>query len=183
MDDEPTSVDSTAVVRALGLDDLNDTDPRTDYSSAIYGSLLAAATVVGTAAGGSSRATAVELIEALLTTSLVFWLLHAYVRMVGVELPQRVPWFTAAKKAAAFELPILIAVVPPAAAVLLGSWNDQPVTNVEVWAVAAAVGGQVFWTWVAVRRAHSSRAVTVISLAVSLALGMVMLALKVWLLH
>jgi hypothetical protein len=183
MADEPSGVDSNAVVRALGLNHPSAPGSHLDFSSAIYGSMVAAASVVGTAATGSTKATAVELLEALLVTSFVFWLLHAYVRMVGVELPLGVPWLRAAKQSAAFELPILIAVVPPTVAVLLGSWNDQPVTSLELWAIAAAIGGQVFWTWVAVRQAHTSRAVTLVSLAVSLALGMVMLALKVWLLH
>ena len=49
----------------------------------------------------------------------VFWLMHVYVRVIGSEMAQHVSVRTAVRRSALKELPILIAVVPPALAVVV----------------------------------------------------------------
>jgi hypothetical protein len=154
-----------------------------DYAGAIYGSLLAASTVVGTAASRVVTTNELQLLVALVTTSVVFWLLHVYVRVVGRELPRGVPWRTATRRSAAHELPILVAVVPPSAALVLAALLGESDVRAGWWALWVAVIGQACWTWVAVRRAQAARGVALLSMAVSLALGLVLIALKVALTH
>jgi hypothetical protein len=113
----------------------------------------------------------------------VFWLLHVYVDVIGRELPRHVPWRRAIRIAMRHELPILFAVVPSAAVLAVAILADEPAARVGWWALWAAVAGQVFWTAVALRAAHAGRRVTVVSMAVSLALGLVLVALKAGLSH
>jgi hypothetical protein len=169
-DGPPQSSDDLGVARP-GDSDVN-------YAGAIYGSLLAASTVVGTAAAGTANVNSVDLLTALLATSMVFWLLHVYVRVVGVELPRHVPWFDAARRSVGHELPILLSVIPPAVAVLLTMAANEPGGSVGWWALWVAVGEQVLWTWIAVRHAHAGRGLTLLSLVVSVTLGLVLVALK-----
>ena len=55
---------------------------RPNYSGAIYGSMLAASVVVGAGAGGGPLTDAAR-ISLLVATGLVFWIAHAYARLVG----------------------------------------------------------------------------------------------------
>jgi hypothetical protein len=158
-------------------------DATADYAAAIYGSLLAASTVLGVAASMSSEAGSIQLLAALIATSAVFWLLHVYVALVGRELRQHGHWFRAARAAARQESPILLAVIPPAAAVAISMALGEPGGRVGWAALIAALSGQVFWTWLAVRQAHPSRGIQLLSLAVSLFLGGLLIAVKLFLLH
>lgn len=158
-------------------------DDRADVAGAIYGSLLAASTIVGTSATATIDTKPWQLAGALVVTSGVFWLMHAYVRMVGIELPQHGSWARAARRGAREELPILAAVVPPLVAIAVAVAARQVGDRVGWIALWASLAGMVFWTWVAVRRAHARRSVAVLSLAVSLGLGLVLVGLKVALSH
>ena len=155
-----------------------ESDPVVDYTGAIYGSLLAASTVVGTAAGGAATTNPASLLAALLVTSTVFWLLHVYVRVVGREVPRHRRWLEGTRKAAGHELPILLAVVPPTLAVLITVALNSPDARVSWSALWAAIAGQMFWTWLAVRQAQERRSLALLSLAVSLFLGLVLVVLK-----
>jgi hypothetical protein len=149
-----------------------------DYAAAIYGSLLAASTVLGTAAAGSTDGGSAALLAALVVTSVIFWLLHVYVIVVGRELPQHGSWLRATRTAARHEAPILLAVMPPAAAVVISMVLGEPGGHVGWSALLAAICGQVFWTWLAVRQAHPGRGVQLLSLGVSLLLGGVLIVAK-----
>lgn len=158
-------------------------EPAVDYAGAIYGSLLASSTIVATGAAATVDTNAPQLLAALVVTSVVFWLMHVYVRVVGRELPQQVPLRGAVRRSALKELPILVAVIPPSLAVLVAILIDEPGDRVGWGALWVALAGQVFWTWLALRQAHARRGVEVISLVVSLALGLVLVGLKVALSH
>lgn len=160
-----------------------DVEERVDFSGAIYGSMLAAATIVGTSATASVDTNAGQLLVALVVTSLVFWLMHVYVRVIGVEMPRHVPVRKAVRKASLKELPILVAVVPPALCVAVAALLDEPGDRVGAAALYVALAGQVFWTWLALRQAHARRSVAFLSLGVSLFLGLVLVGLKVALSH
>jgi hypothetical protein len=65
-------------------------DRTADFAGAIYGSLLASSTILGTAASASGTVRSPELLVTLLATSVIYWLLHVYVDVVGRERPLRV---------------------------------------------------------------------------------------------
>jgi hypothetical protein len=157
--------------------------PHADVAGAIYGSLLAASTIVGTSATATVDTKPWQLAAALVVTSAVFWLMHAYVRAVGIELPTHGSWARALRQGAREELPILAAVVPPLVAIAVAVALDEIGDRVGWIALWASLGGLVFWTWLAVRRAHANRGVAIASLVVSLLLGLVLVELKVWLNH
>jgi hypothetical protein len=154
-----------------------------DYAGAIYGSLLASSTIVATGASADATTTPGQLLAALVVTSTVFWLMHVYVRVVGRELPQHTPLGGAVRSSALKELPILVAVLPPSLAVLVGALVGQPDDQLGWGALWVALAGQVVWTWLALRQAHARRSVELVSLAVSLLLGLVLVGLKVALSH
>ena len=60
---------------------------------------------------------------------------------------------------------------------------DEPADRVGWGALWVALAGQVVWTWLALRQAHARRSVEVLSLLVSLALGLVLVGLKVAISH
>jgi hypothetical protein len=124
-----------------------------------------------------------QLLAALVVTSVVFWLMHVYVRVVGRELPQHVPLREAVRRSVRKELPILVAVVPPSLTVCVAIVIDEPGDRVGWGALWVALAGQVVWTWLALRQAHARRSVEILSLVVSLALGLVLVGLKVALSH
>ncbi len=126
---------------------------------------------------------ATQLLAALVVTSVVFWLMHVYVRVVGREMPQHTPLGGAVRRSAMKELPILVAVIPPSLAVVLAILIDEPQDRVGWGALWVALAGQVVWTWLALRQVHARRSVELLSLAVSLALGLVLVGLKVALSH
>ena len=129
-----------------------------------------AATIVGTSATATVDTNAWQLLAALVVTSLVFWLMHVYVRVIGVEMPRHVPVRAAIREASLKELPILVAVVPPALVVAARrSSSTSRGTGSGAAALWVALAGQVFWTWLALRQAHARRGVAVLSLGVSLA--------------
>ncbi len=158
-------------------------DGRLDYAGAIYGSLLAASTIVGTSAANPADTNSAQLLAAVVVTSVVFWLMHVYVRVVGNELPRRVPLAEAIRHSVREELPILLAVIPPASFIIAEMLLDAPGDRVGWGALWVALGGQVVWTWLALRQVHARRSVEVLSMAVSLALGLVLVGLKVALSH
>lgn len=150
-----------------------------DYAGAIYGSLLAASTVLGTAATSGTDVGSVELLAAVLVTALVFWTLHVYVRVVGRELALHTPLRAAMRAAAREESPILLAVLPPTIAIAaVALLVDDPGETVAWAALWAAVGGQVFWTWLAVRRVSTRWSIIWLSMTVSTVLGLCLIGFK-----
>jgi hypothetical protein len=149
-----------------------------DYAGAIYGSLLTASTIVGTSAVRTADTSSSRLLEELVVTSTVFWLIHVYVRAVGRELPAQVPWARATGRAARHEIPILLAVIPPAAVVLLGMVLKEPADQVGWAALGMALADEVFWTWFAVRQSNTHRGIAILSMAISFSLGLALVALK-----
>jgi hypothetical protein len=148
-----------------------------DSAGAVYGSLLAASVVVGQ----SPLKEAVpppELALVLITTGIVFWLLHVYSRAIGHVRDGRLSRATL-ELAAREESPVVLAAVPPAAAALLVGALGRPDTVAAWWAFLVAVVGQVGWAVVATRQAGASSRVMALSVLVNLALGLVLVVLKV----
>lgn len=155
---------------------------RLDSAGAVYGSLLAASVVLAQ----SPLQVAVppgELAVLLLGTGAVFWLVHVYTRTVGRYVASgRFTW-SALARAAEDESPIALAALPPAAAALVaGALGGSP-SAAAWWAFVTALCGQLAWAVAATRQVGAPVRVTVVSVLINLALGLVLVVLKVAIAH
>ena len=157
----------------------------TDYTGAIYGSLLAGSVVIGSAVGehGESAVRPPQLAASLIITGLVFWLAHAYARLVGQRNRHAALTSQEVRRAVRREWPVLGAALPPAAAALvvglLGASNAA-----AAWAaLLTAIAGQVGWATIATIRAGASRRLVLLSAVGNLVLGLLIVVLKVALYH
>ena len=156
-----------------------------NYTGAIYGSLLAASVIVGAAVGahGASGVGPVRLAGLIVATGGVFWMAHAYARLVGDRL-QHVR-FSAAELwgVVRHEWPLLEASLRPAAAAAL-CWLLGASNTAAAWAaLIVAIAGQVGWATIATIRAGASRRLVVLSAVGNLVLGLLIVVLKVALYH
>ncbi|MGW1680579.1 hypothetical protein [Saccharopolyspora sp. NPDC002376] len=154
---------------------------RTDYTGAIYGSLLAASVVAG--ASLHSEYPRLQLVLLLLCTGVVFWAAHAYANFVGDRLrhepvTRREIWGVCAR-----EWPIVQAAVLPAAAVAISPLLDLGPRGAAWLALGLAVTQQVGWASAAVLRAGASRWELVSVGTVNLVLGLIIVAAKAVLQH
>ena len=153
-----------------------------DYAGAVYGSLLAASVVVGTSPR-DEPAPATALIVLLLATGLVFWLAHVYASLAGDRRHGLWTDWTEIRSAGRREWPLAQAAVPPALAAG-ACWLVGLSDAAAAWtALCTALGGQVGWTVAAGRRAGDGTGPIVVSGAVNLLLGLLIVALKVVLTH
>jgi len=155
---------------------------RLDYTGAVYGSLLAASVVAGTSPRAAA-ATVAELVGLLIATGVVFWLAHTYSRVVGDRRHgRRVDW-TEIRTAARGELPLAEAAVPPSAAAVV-CWLFGLPDAVGAWAaLGTALAAQCAWAIVADAKSRAAMPAIAVSVTVNLLLGLVIVALKVWLAH
>jgi len=160
-----------------------DARQETNYVGALYGSLLAASVVVGTAPLKGAPALG-ELVGLLVTTGVVFWLAHVYARLVGerVATGEPVTW-PEVERVARHEWPLVEAAIAPcvaAAVITLLGGSDVA----AAWgALITAVAGQVGWAVVATVRSGASTTVVLVSAAANLLLGLVLVVLKAALTH
>ena len=152
------------------------------YAGAIYGTIVVAGVLVGTA--GASQAGSVDAVRAgvlALSTVVVFWLAHAWARTVArraTGLPVSGRW-----EALRLQWPMLVSAIPPivvmAAASTLGA-NDDDAVTAAVWSsviILAAVGALV------AHRENASRTQIVISALGSALLGALLVVLKALVQH
>jgi hypothetical protein len=155
-----------------------------DYAGAIYGSMLAASVVVGVGLGAEGHAPApVRLAGLLVATGVVFWVAHAYARLVGDRIHRTAISRAEVVRILRLEWPLLQATFPPAAvAVVLGILGATNAT--AAWtALLVAIGGQIGWATVAAHQAGASRSLMFLTAVVNLALGSVIVLLKAMLQH
>ncbi|MFB6987747.1 MULTISPECIES: hypothetical protein [unclassified Streptomyces] len=158
-----------------------DATERRDYTGAVYGSLLAASVVVG--AGSLRYFPRLELVLLLLGTGVVFWAAHVLTRLLGERIMYAPLDGREIRRVCTAEWPIVKAAVPPAVAVavtpLLGLGPEG-----ALWlALGVALAGQVGWASVAALHAGATGRVVVAAGAVNLALGLLIVLLKVALTH
>lgn len=153
-----------------------------DYTGAIYGSLLAASVVAGTGPGQTPPQPA-ELIVVLLATGIVFWLAHVYAQLVGDRLAGPSLSRSEVRLAAAREWPIVQAAVPPALAAGIGAALGLSDAGAAWLALLVAVAGQLGWAMYATAKAGATRRVMIASGAVNLVLGLIIVLLKAALSH
>ncbi|MFG2006272.1 hypothetical protein ACGFNU_44705 [Spirillospora sp. NPDC048911] len=159
-----------------------DTTKRVDYAGAVYGSLLAASVVVGSAPRKHPTPAGV-LALLLLATGLVFWLAHVYASLAG-DRERGVPLSRAEVRAIGRkEWPLAQAAFPPALAALSCALLGLPDAAAAWTALAVALVSQVGWTVIAGTKADAGLLLIVVSAAVNLVLGLVVVALKVLLAH
>jgi hypothetical protein len=154
---------------------------RIDATGAVYGSLLAASVVVAQAPL-EEDVPPVELAIILLATGLVFWLVHVYSRSMGhLVVHGRLDRGRLAHTMRE-ESPIMLAAVPPAAAALLaGAIGEAPAAAWSAFIVALV--GQLVWAVIAAREAGAPPRTVVASVLVNLVLGLILVALKVFIGH
>ena len=151
---------------------------RTDYTGAIYGSLLAASVVAGASAGGPHPR--LELVVLLLCTGGVFWAAHAYVDFVGDRLRDSQPLsWREVRQVCAREWPIVQAAFLPAAAVAISPLLGLGLEGAAWLALGIAVAQQVGWASAAVLRVGASRGAVVSVAVVNLVLGLIIVLAKV----
>lgn len=153
-----------------------------DYPGAVYGSLLAASVVTGSAAEGEA-APAAELVALLIVTGLVFWIAHVYAQFVGQGLTAKSLTWTRTRAVARREWPMAQASFPPAmSAALMTAFGASDA--VAAWAaLGVAVTSQVTWAVAAARNAGATTGVVVVSGMANLILGLAIVALKTVVAH
>ncbi|WP_207400949.1 hypothetical protein [Actinomadura roseirufa] len=156
--------------------------PGTDYTGAVYGSLLAASVIAGTGPGAGA-APALSLALLLLATGLAFWTAHVYARLVG-DRTRGAAWdWAELRSVGASERPLAEAAVPPAAAAFAG-WILGLADSTIAWiALAVALAGQLGWGMAASLRVGARPPIVLMSGLVNLLLGLVIIALKVVMSH
>ncbi|WP_181796023.1 hypothetical protein [Streptomyces sp. WELS2] len=155
--------------------------PRTDYAGAIYGALLAASVIAGTAAFGPfSR---LGLVLFLLVTGIVFWAAHVYARLAGDRTPGQLLSWGEVRQVARHEWPVVQAAVPPSIAVAISPLLGLGLAGTAWFALGVALFEQVMWSTVAAVRAGASRRLVVVSGLVNLALGLIIVVAKTTIHH
>ena len=150
-------------------------------SAAVYGTVLAMASI---AAGAFAHVGPRELIGIVATTSFVIWLAHVYAETLGesIERAHRIDWdeFTSL---ATRELPILGAAAAPISVLLLGALGIVE-ESTDIWLafglgfVALAAQGRRY-----ARVEGLGAARTTVVIALNLALGGIVVVLKVLVSH
>ena len=154
---------------------------RLDATGAVYGSLLAASVIVGQAPL-QQYVPPTELAIILLATGLVFWLVHVYSRSIGHYVVDGRFHRHRLAHIMREESPIILAAIPPSVAALLaGAFADA--SAAAWWAFLVALAGQLIWAVVAAREAGQPRIGIAVAVVVNLLLGLVLVALKVWISH
>ena len=167
---------ATAVAAPLAQDD---EDEPADYATAIYGSLL----VTSLVAVQWKIEPSVEAIGlSLLFAVFVFWLAHAWSRIVNQRVRGPISRHHALSIAKA-ETPLLIAAIPPTLVLALGRLPDLTTDTVVALALAVCIGQLFVWGIVVGRAAHTSWALALRVAIVDSLLGIVIVALKVAVLH
>ena len=150
---------------------------RVHSGGAVYGSLLAASVVAGSAAEGGPPSPA-DLVILLICTGVVFWITHVYVQVVGSGYPARPLTWGNLRAVARSEWPLAQASFPPSIAAALASGLGMSNTVAAWAALCVAVASQVGWAVTAAVQIGASRGVVVVSGIANLILGLAIVALK-----
>ena len=144
-----------------------------NLTSAVYGSVLAASVVVGS--GTSHGGWALALI--LLVTGFVFWLAHVYAETVASV---HGGWnMGSIWRGMRHEWPLMFAAVPPAvAAATSGILTGLSPADGAWLALSVAVLEQQAWALAAARRAHATPAGLARTVLLNIAIGAIIVALK-----
>ncbi len=145
-----------------------------DYTSAVYGSVLAATVVVS---AGDLRSPA-ALSVLLLVSGVVFWLAHVYAATVA---GRHGGWHAGAIRAGMrHEWPVAFAAVPPAIAAAVCGLIPEVTVGGGVWvALAVAIIEQQLWGYAAVRNAKLTGTDLTRTMLLNVLMGVIIISLKV----
>ncbi|WP_328869191.1 hypothetical protein OHT76_03300 [Streptomyces sp. NBC_00287] len=152
-----------------------------DFTGGVYGSLLAASVVLG--AGSLGHFPRVELVLLLLLTGTVFWLAHVHAKLFGERLARQALHRRDVLHVCREEWPILRATLPPALAVAISPLLGLDVKGAVWLALGVAVAGQVGWSVRGARRAGASLRLVIVTASINLLLGLVIVAVKLFVKH
>jgi hypothetical protein len=144
-----------------------------DYTSAVYGSVLAATVVVSS---GDLRSPA-ALSTLLIVSGIVFWIAHVYAATVS---GRHGGWHLGSiRTGMKHEWPVAFAAVPPAiAAAVSGLLPHVSVTD-GVWAaLVVAIGEQQIWGYAAVRHAKLKGPALTGTILLNVFMGFIIVGLK-----
>jgi hypothetical protein len=144
-----------------------------DYTSAVYGSVLAATVVVS---AGDLRSPG-ALSALLVTSGIVFWLAHVYAATVA---GRHGGWHVGSIRASMrHEWPVAFAAIPPAiAAAVCGLIPAVSVTD-GVWAaLIVAIVEQQLWGYAAVRNARLTGPALTATVLLNVVMGFIIIGLK-----
>jgi hypothetical protein len=151
-------------------------------ASTVFGTITAMATVAAYGRAFPNSPWTVE--ELVISTALVLWIAHVYTHALSESISERRSLRAAGvRRLAGRELGILLAVVPPSAALLLGALGVIDET-VSIW-LALSLGLAIL-ALEGVRYARLERlglAGTLIAIAVNVGLGLLVVLLKAEVLH
>ncbi len=149
-----------------------------DYTSAVYGSILAATVVVS--AGDLRSPSALALL--LVVSGLVFWLSHVYAATVA---NRHGGWHrNSMRDALRHEWPVALASLPPAAAAAVCGLVPQLSPADGAWAaLAVAIIEQQVWGYAAARNAGLVRGDLIKTMLLNVVLGLIIIALKLVVAH
>jgi len=160
------------------MSESNPAMPRTprqprDYTSAVYGSVLAASVIVSS---GDSRGPGVLAIL-LVVSGFVFWIAHVYAATVASV---HGGWhFGAIRAGMRHEWPVAAAAIPPAIAALVCGFLPNVSVSDGVWAaLIVAIAEQQLWGLAAVRRAQLAGPALTRTVLLNLTMGFIIVTLK-----
>nr|WP_231978938.1 hypothetical protein [Streptomyces sp. TLI_053] len=137
--------------------------------------MLAASVIAASSAQESHPR--LSLVLLLVITGLVFWAAHVYAHVAGQREAGKDVTFRQVRRVGRHEWPIVEAAALPALAVLVSPWLGA---GENAWlALAVAVSQQVAWAALGAHRAGARPRQVVAEGAVSLVLGLVIVAAKV----
>jgi positive regulator of sigma E activity len=147
-------------------------------AGAIYGTLLVTALVAGLSEDPDYSPT--DILVSVVSTAVVFWLAHAYARVLGERLEgDRRGARALIRTAAADEWPLMQAAVLPSAALLLGvagAWSRNASVNV---AIGVGVASLFTFGFLFARRLHRHVPAALLAGAFNALAGGVIVALKI----
>ncbi|GHE26463.1 hypothetical protein ACFRKE_28020 [Kitasatospora indigofera] len=149
---------------------------RTDYSGAVYGSLLAASVIAATSSVGDFPR--LETVVLLLVTGLVFWAAHVYARLTGERSAGRKITWAETRRVGGHEWSIVEAAVLPSIAVAVSPLLGLGLVATGWFALGVAVAQQVTWAYLGALHASASRREAGIEAGVNLVLGLIIVAAK-----
>ena len=145
-----------------------------DAASAVYGTILAASSLIASAGGPGT------VLLTVISTGVVFWLAHAHVALMrrvvrhGEHLDAR-----KIRKALTEEWPLVQASLTPAAPMLLAVIGLIGETAAADLGILVCFIGLIAWGLVVARAARLSRFHTIIAVSINAGLGLLLVALKV----
>ena len=153
--------------------DVAPTRRATNYTSAVYGSVLAATVVVS---AGDLRAP-LTLAVLLVVSGITFWFAHVYAATVaGVHGGWHLGSITTGMR---HEWPVAFAAIPPAIAALVCALIPSITVTDGVWAaLIVAIVEQQLWGYAAVRNAKLTGPALTRTLLLNVFMGFIILALK-----